>query len=64
MRILGIIAIAGAVVSLILGIVARIMCQALPVLPGGLKSAVALDFANTCLLLAIAFFLAAIARKK
>ena len=64
MRKTGIIILIVACISLVLGIISRLMCAPLPVLPGGLKASIALDFARTCLLLAIAFFLAAIAQKK
>ncbi|RKY33954.1 MAG: hypothetical protein DRP69_05745 [Candidatus Duberdicusella sinuisediminis] len=55
MRILGIVALIVAGISLVLGIISRIILQPLPILPGGgVEAEVFLNFTNTCLLAAIA----------
>ncbi len=55
MRSLAIVALIVAGISLVLGIVSRIILQPLPILPGGgVEAEVFLNFTNTCLLAAIA----------
>ena len=55
MRNLGIVALIVAGISLVLGIISRIILKPLPILPGGgIEAGVFLDFTNTCLLAAVA----------
>ncbi len=63
MKGLAIIAIAAAVVSIVIGIISRLMIQPIPV-AGGIEAQSFLDFTNTCLLFAIALLVLGMAKEK
>ncbi|MCD6228242.1 MAG: hypothetical protein J7K17_02040 [Candidatus Omnitrophica bacterium] len=57
MRVVTVLALIGAGVSLILGIISRIMLKPVGILPRGVASATFLSVTQICLLIAIAFAL-------
>lgn len=56
-------AIVVAAVSLVLGIISRLAMVRIPLAPGGMSAFVFLEFANTCLLIAITFILLKMSKK-
>ena len=57
MKNLGMIALGVGAVSLVIGIISRLTMLPIPIAPNGLQAQNFLDFANTCLLAAIALAL-------
>jgi len=48
MRVITILALIGAVLSFILGVISRLMLVPLNILPGGIEASTFLDFTDTC----------------
>ena len=57
MKILKLVAIVAGALSLLLAVISKITFQPIALLPGGLDASSFLDFANTCLLVAILLIL-------
>ena len=63
MKGLAVIAIVVALVSIVIGIISRLMVQPIPV-ASGIDAQSLLDFSNTCLLFAIALLVLGMAKEK
>ncbi len=63
MKGLAVIAIVVALVSIVIGIISRLMVQPIPV-ASGINAQSFLDFTNTCLLFAIALLVLGMAKEK
>ncbi len=64
MRKIAALALVIAALSFVLAVISRITGQPIIVMPSGVQAVTFLNFANTCLLAAIAFILLELARKK
>ncbi|UCC94457.1 MAG: hypothetical protein JSW40_06505 [Candidatus Omnitrophota bacterium] len=64
MKAAGLFALAVGIVSLVIGVISRLTLRPLTFIPGQMEANVLLSFSNTCFLMAIAFILLELLKRK